>query len=459
MIMTIPRVERRRSRKDRRELPPRVHGEGGLQPTQFHVLSFEGPDPYARAGGIATRVTGLTRALARAGHETHLWFIGEPEAPGHDVDHKVHLHRWCQWLSRSCPAGVYDGEDAKEADYGASLPPFLLSEVLMPHLAAGGRAVVLAEEWQTVGAVLHLDALLRAEGVRDHATILWNANNTFGFSRIPWDRLAQAARIVTVSRYMKSLMTAVPVAVEVVPNGLPPDAYEVPDARAMRSFSERVGGRLALAKVGRWDPGKRWLGAVEGVAELKRRGDRPLLIARGGIEDHGNEVLGRARELGLEVVERAQPESGPAGLLDSLRDVERIDVLSLATPLTPPACRLLFRGAAAVLADSVHEPFGLVGLEAMAVGGLACTGGTGEDYAEPGRNALVLRSGDPGEMAGLVSHVHRWPEVAAALGQRAMETARNYSWDRVIEGGLMPVGRAIPREVSSSKRRRSAAGN
>ena len=31
---------------------------------QFHVLSFEGPDSYSRAGGIATRVEGLTQALA-----------------------------------------------------------------------------------------------------------------------------------------------------------------------------------------------------------------------------------------------------------------------------------------------------------------------------------------------------------------------------------------------------------
>jgi hypothetical protein len=30
---------------------------------QFHILSFEGPDPYARAGGIASGVTGLSQAL------------------------------------------------------------------------------------------------------------------------------------------------------------------------------------------------------------------------------------------------------------------------------------------------------------------------------------------------------------------------------------------------------------
>lgn len=29
----------------------------------FHVLAFAGPDPYAQAGGIASRITGLTQAL------------------------------------------------------------------------------------------------------------------------------------------------------------------------------------------------------------------------------------------------------------------------------------------------------------------------------------------------------------------------------------------------------------
>ena len=45
---------------------------------QFHILSFEGPDAYARAGGIASRVTDLTEALVTAGFETHLWSVGEP---------------------------------------------------------------------------------------------------------------------------------------------------------------------------------------------------------------------------------------------------------------------------------------------------------------------------------------------------------------------------------------------
>jgi hypothetical protein len=52
--------------------------------TQFHILTFEGPDGYARAGGIATRITGLSEALAEVGFETHLWFAGDPHLPGHE---------------------------------------------------------------------------------------------------------------------------------------------------------------------------------------------------------------------------------------------------------------------------------------------------------------------------------------------------------------------------------------
>jgi hypothetical protein len=47
------------------------------------------------------------------------------------------------------------------------LPPFLLYENLLPQLQAGVRAVVLAEEWHTVDAVLHLDWLLGNAEVRD----------------------------------------------------------------------------------------------------------------------------------------------------------------------------------------------------------------------------------------------------------------------------------------------------
>jgi glycosyltransferase involved in cell wall biosynthesis len=301
-------------------------------PLQFHVLSFEGPDTYAQAGGIASRITGLTQALALAGFETHLWFIGDPDLPGHETCEHLRLHRWCQWISRHHPAGVYAGEAVKHDDYAASLPPFLLREVLLPNLQRGGRAVVLAEEWHTVHAVLHLDWLLRCAGVRQQVTILWNANNTFGFERIDWGRLAAAAVITTVSRYMKHYLRGSGVDSLVLPNGLSADTFAPPEQHAVAEFRHRFRHRTVVTKVAHWDPDKRWLLAIDIMRALKGQGWHPLLIARGGVEAHGAEVLQAAANAGLRVVERTAPRAGVGGLLQALEGLNGADVVSLRSP-------------------------------------------------------------------------------------------------------------------------------
>jgi len=406
---------------------------------QFHVVSFEGPDEYSRAGGIASRVSGLTGALADSGFDTYLWFVGDPSLPGEESRGKLHLRRWCQWISQHHPGGVYDGEEGKRADFVSSLPPYLVREVLLPFLRdSGGQTVVLAEEWQTADAVLHLDWLLREAGVRQRVTIFWNANNTFGFDRVDWARLRRAAVITTVSRYMRQLMWGLGVDPLVIPNGLPAEAYAAPDPVAMGEFRHRLAGRAVLAKVARWDPDKRWLLAIDTVAELKRQGWRPLLIARGGVEKHGAEVRQRAARAGLRVVERTASKAGVQGFIESLDGIENVDVLSLRSPLSAGACRILFRGAGAVLANSGHEPFGLVGLEAMAVGGLACTGGTGEDYAVPGWNGLVLQRQDPHEFLSQFNRLRASPGEEGLLRRRARSTAKWFSWREIVRRVFLP---------------------
>jgi glycosyltransferase involved in cell wall biosynthesis len=405
---------------------------------QFHLLSFEGPDDYARAGGIATRVTGLARALAEMGCETHLWFVGDPHLPGHETLDRLQLHRWCQWISRYHPGGVYDGEEGKRLDYAASLPPFLYQEVLAPALREGQQAVILAEEWHTVDTVLHLDWLLRRAGQRDRVTIFWNANNTYSFERIDWRRLAQAAIVTTVSRYMKHLMWHLGVDPLVIANGLGPEAFIEPERDAVAAFSERVRGRTVISKVARWHPDKRWLMAVNTTAAMKRAGWRPLLVARGGVESHGAEVLVEAARAGLRVVERACTEPGARGLLGAIEGSERADVLSLRMPLNEESGRLLFHCSDAVLANSGHEPFGLVGLEAMAVGGVACVGTSGEDYAVPGHNALVVERNDPQEFIAMFNVLRAHRAQAQALRRAARTTAKLYKWSKIVQQVLLP---------------------
>jgi glycosyltransferase involved in cell wall biosynthesis len=113
------------------------------------------------------------------------------------------------------------------------------------------------------------------------------------------------------------------------------------------------------------------------------------------------------------------------------------------THLASDTRKLLFRSADAVLANSGHEPFGLVGLEAMAAGGVACTGCSGEDYAIAGENALVLESNDPHEFLELFRTLRGEPGRERALRRAGRSTARRYTWPRVIDRVVLPRVHAV----------------
>jgi glycosyltransferase involved in cell wall biosynthesis len=91
-----------------------------------------------------------------------------------------------------------------------------------------------------------------------------------------------------------------------------------------------------------------------------------------------------------------------------------------------------------VLANSGHEPFGLVGLEAMAAHGVACTGSSGEDYAVAGRNALVLETDDPAEFLGLYAGLRRSPAHERRLRAAGRATAATYRWREILDRVLLP---------------------
>jgi glycosyltransferase involved in cell wall biosynthesis len=406
--------------------------------TQFHLLSFEGPDGYSRIGGLETRISGLCQALVHGGHETHLWFVGEPGLPGYEKRDGLHLHRFCQWISQYHPKGVYDGEYNKVPDFAGALPPALMREWLGPHVSQGGQAVVMGEEWHTADAMLHIDHLLRQTGFRNAVRTFWNANNVFGFEHIDWSRMREAAQVTTVSRYMRQLMHQLSIDALVLPNGLSPDVYLSPDRSAVQRLREAFAGRVAITKMARWDPDKNWLGSVRLVAELKRLGHRPLLIARGGREDHGVEVIKEMLALGLRVAPRAQVAHGTRGLSHSLSNAHDYDVLHLTSHVDPEGRRALFRASDVVLANSTREPFGLVGLETMAAGGIACTGYTGEDYAMSGQNAIVLQTDDPGEFVELYQQVRANPDYESSIRRAGRVTARQYAWPSIIRTSLAP---------------------
>ena len=402
----------------------------------FAILSFEGPDRYSQAGGLGVRVTGLAEALAERGHAVDLVFVGDPALPAAEEPRaNLTWRRWCQWISQYHPLGVYDGEDGKVNDYASSVPRFIVEEIVEPARARGERVVVMAEEWHTVPAVIALDALLRERGWRGDATLLWNANNTFGFERIDWQGLQRAATLTTVSKFMKHAMWQIGVNPLVIPNGIPEPLVDDPPAKdEVQALRDALGDHAPLlAKVGRFDPDKRWIQAVEATAVLKEWGFQPRLVVRGGIEPHGSEVFARASELGLQVEEvRVERRDDPDALLVALA-AARGDVLNLVTFLSARALHTLYAAVDAVLANSGREPFGLVGLEVMASRGLAVTGSTGEEYAEPFVNAIVVDTDDGRELAAYLALVARDERLARRLRKMGRRTAKRYTWDHVVD--------------------------
>ena len=402
---------------------------------EFVLLSFEGPDLYSKAGGLGVRITNLAYFLSSLGFQTHLIFIGDPDLPGLEerLLGRLKLQRWCQWISQYHPLGVYDGEEGKLADFNLSVPPFIVNNIARPAITQGRHIVVLAEEWHTAQALIQLSDQLHIEGLRPFSTLLWNANNTKGFERIDWERLNFVATLTTVSRYMKQIMRTYGLDPLIIPNGIPAELLQPPPAAAVSQVRQKLAAdnALLLFKVGRYDPDKCWLSAIEAAAQLKQAGQAVHFLCRGGIEGYGFEVLQHARQLGLTVVD---VDGHPQTWLEALGAIEvagPADIYNLRFSMSQSMLHVFYAAADFVLANSKHEPFGLVGLEAMAAGGVVLTGPTGETYSSDREGAIALDTEQPGELVLTVENLRDHPEYAQDIRRAAPQVAARYTWENV----------------------------
>ncbi|HEX3551305.1 MAG TPA: glycosyltransferase family 4 protein [Candidatus Elarobacter sp.] len=402
-------------------------------PRQVAILSFEGPDRYASIGGLATRVTQLARALGAKGHDVQLFFAGDPHGeavePG---DPGVTLRRWSQWISQQHPRNAYDGEAGKVRDWETSLPRWIVDEMLLPAQAAGERVLVICEEWQTANVAIAIDRTARERGVRAALTLTWNANNTYGFEKIHWPTLTRAAAVTAVSKYMKFELAQWGVAALVIPNGIDAALLSGADPEQTRAIRAAFGERPTYVKVGRFDPDKNWLQAIDALAEVRAAGIDARLIVRGGKEPYGDVVLGRARERELTVCRMDYEGTDWREFATRLAAVD-CAVVHVRAFLDEATLYALYAAADVVLANSGKEPFGLVGLEVMAAGGIVVCGATGEEYAEPFVNAIVCDTGDGRELATYLRALHDDPLLADQLRANGAETAHRYTWDSVLD--------------------------
>jgi glycosyltransferase involved in cell wall biosynthesis len=404
----------------------------------FSLIAMEGPDQYCQAGGLGVRVYQLSRALAASGAPTRVYFVGDPQLPAEEVREGVELRRLGQEISRQFPGGVYQGERLKVSYLAARLPAQLVSQWVEPQIQAGRLPVLLFEEWQTAAWAQSTFDLLCEREIGDRCLVLWNANNQFGFEGMDWVGLEQAAGITTISRHMRLLVGGFGVDPIVIPNGIPEEYLTPVDPAAVMALQAAAHPRQVLLKVGRFHRDKRWIQAVRALAELRRAQVPVRMLVRGGNERYRQDVLAAARDDGLRVASWDEQVSQVADLARALASTPDVDLLELTQFLPEELLPVLYASSLAVLANSGFEPFGLVGLETMAAGGVAVVGATGEDYARHLHNSLVIETDSPQELAQAIWRVAAQPEVGEEIRRSAREMAATYSWPLVVGGDLLP---------------------
>lgn len=211
-------------------------------------------------------------------------------------------------------------------------------------------------------------------------------------------KVTEAGRCVFNSRYTLERALAA---------GIEPTDYTVITAGIHARYQaaeprSRWEGRLLCA--GRLDPDKAIDVVVAALAELPN--DTTLQIVGAGKETYEDQLHRQAHALGVQ------------------------DRVEFSGPAPSNAMPGVFASAdAVVFAVRWDEPWGLVPLEAMAVGRpvIATARGGAATYLRNGENALVIPADDPRALAGAVRRLAESQDLRASLREGGFRTAAEHS--------------------------------
>jgi len=228
--------------------------------------------------------------------------------------------------------------------------------------------------------------------------------------------LSDAAAVLCVGQSeLRLARQALPdVRVELMPNGVDTARFAAGDALRFRHRHGIPPGRKILLNVGRIDPQKNQLALLEAMALLLPDLPELHLVLIGGITDpaYYERLLARIRDLSLQ---------------------DRVTVIPGLAP-DDPSLVDAYHAASVFCLPSVHEPFGIVVLEAWAAGlptVVARVGGLAGLTTE-GRDALQVDPERPEQLARALFTVLQSPELSRRLSTNGRATATGtYDW-RVI---------------------------
>lgn len=375
------------------------------------MLSWEYPPLVV--GGLGRHVEALARELAAAGHEIRLITRGDAGSGADEVRDGVRVRR-----SAVDPIAIDFTTESLLA--WALAAEHALLRAALPVVRHWRPDVVHAHDWLVAQSAVTLSQVTGAPVVATiHATEggrgqgwLPEPLNLAIHSVERW--LAhRATEVITCSRAMHDEVTRlfdVPgERVTVVPNGIDPGRWRVaPGTRAAARARAGPGGPLVVF-AGRLVPEKGLQTLLDCLPVLRRTrpGLRLLVAGAGG---HLESLRAQARRLR---VARAVQWCG----------------LVRAEDLAP-----LLAAADVAVVPSLYEPFGIVALEAAAVGTPLVVAETGGllDLVGNAVAAASFPAGDATALAAAINAILADPVAAARAAERAARVIRrDYTWRAV----------------------------
>jgi D-inositol-3-phosphate glycosyltransferase len=216
--------------------------------------------------------------------------------------------------------------------------------------------------------------------------------------------------------------------VEVVNPGVDLDVFRPVPQQAARARLGLPADADLLLFVGRIQPLKAPDVMLRAAAELLARDPSRrsrLLVA----------VVGGPSGTGLEHPEAMEQLATSLGIADVVRFV---------SPAPRDELVDWYAAATLVCVPSYNESFGLVAVEAQAVGTpvvAAAVGGL-TTAVRNGRSGLLVDGHDPSEYARAFERVLDTPALRSSLAEGAVEHARQFSWDRTADATLAVYARA-----------------
>lgn len=209
--------------------------------------------------------------------------------------------------------------------------------------------------------------------------------------------------------------------VELLPNGVDCAFFSRGDGKAFRAAYEIPADRRIVLCVSRIDYQKNQIGLVEAIAGLASRQASVHLVLLGPVTvaSYHQRLHAKVRELGLE------------------QRVTLIPGLGSDDPLLTGA----FHAADIFCLPSLHEPFGIVILEAWAAGlpVVASRIGGIPSFTRDGEDILHAEPGNTGDLGQRLIDLLEQPELAARLAAAGREKARrDYDWS-IISGRLLSL--------------------